>query len=271
MLKSRRAVSNVVATMLIFALMIVSMGVLYSQIAPTIIGFDARSRSTGQEFVLLSLANEIETLISSPEDSQSRISIVSDDGIYTVSDGKLLTVNLLDRNNVLIPSATITENIGEFTIDLEGSFQYEQNQVYFSRTANEDSLLQNDNNALNTNYVSKVNYAYTSAHFEFYSLATIDVVETAPDVFVVTITIVKINFLSVGGSPTDFPMQSSDFTLRLRRQESTITKVTDTVQGPIVINHDIDTVQSVDSYTFGGNNAIDLTIKFIVIPILFSI
>lgn len=270
MLKSRRAVSNVVATMLIFALMIVSMGVLYSQIAPTIIGFDARSRSTGQEFVLLSLANEIETLISSPEDSQSRISIVSDDGIYTVSDGKLLTVNLEDDTGATIASST-PEQIGDFTIDLEGSFQYEQNQVYFSRTANEDSLLKNDNNALNTNYVSKVNYAYTSAHFEFYSLATIDVVETAPDVFVVTITIVKINFLSVGGSPTDFPMQSSDFTLRLRRQESTITKVTDTVQGPIVINHDIDTVQSVDSYTFGGNNAIDLTIKFIVIPILFSI
>ena len=272
MLKSRRAVSNIVATMLIFGMMIASMGVLYSQISPTLLGFDARSRSTGQEFVLLSITNEMESLISSPVDAQSRIAIVSDDGLYTVSDGKLLTVNLLDGNAVAITGASITDNIGDFTIDLQGSFQYEKNQVYFSRTINEDSLMQNDTHSLNTNFVSKVNYAYTSAHFEFFSLARIDVVETAADIFVITISIIKISFLSTGGSPTDFPIQSSDFTLRLRRQESTINTVSVVnVPGPISINHLIDSVPSVESYSFGRANPTQLTIKFIVIPILFSI
>lgn len=275
MLKSRRAVSNVVATMLIFALMIVSMGVLYSQIAPTIIGFDARSRSTGQEFVLLSLANEMQSLGVSPENSQARISIVSDNGLYNVSRGKKLTVEILNGSGVPSFLTDETIQIGDFTIDLDGSFQYEQNEVYFSRTANEDSLLVNDTHELNTNYVSKVNYAYTSAHFEFYPLSNIDVHNTTAIDYFLTISMIMIDFTPHRDRPdlpADFAIQSSDFTLRLRRLDSTIiTSFFPNVLGPIIINQEIDDDLSPVSFNFGGPNIINLTIKFIIIPILFSI
>ena len=74
--------------------------------------------------------------------------------------------------------------------------------------------------------------------------------------------------------PIDFPVNIEEFTLRLRRQTSTITPVP-SIQvnqvGPFTIEHDIDGVTSSEVYTFGSAVATDITFKFIEVPILFSI
>ncbi len=275
-IRNRRGVANIVATMIIFAMMIVSMGILYSQISPTVLGYNARTLSTNQEFILLSIENEMEDLASSPKDAQTRINVISNNAKYDVNNGYSLKVGVYDSANTIVGN-NFTANMGLFMIDIDGTFQHEANDRYLSRIANEDSMIQNDSSSINTNFVSKVSYRYDNAHYEMYSRARVDIVRTATvpnDVYVVTITVVQIYFETyAGGGVIDFPIQDSEFTLRLRRMESIISpSVTATgIDGTFTIRHSFDGIAG-PNYSFGaGSVGADVTVNFIVIPILFSI
>lgn len=248
------------------------MGVLYGQISPTVLGYNARTLSTNQEFILLSLENVMEDLASSPVDSQTRVNVISNGAVYDVSNGKLLEVGVYDGGNNIVDSV-FYQNIGLFSIDIDGSFQYETNDKHLSRVVNEDSLLQGDSTEINTNFVSKVHYEYDSAHFEMYPRSRVDIVEISTDVFIISITIVKIYYITYnGGSPMDFPVEDEEFTLRLRRMPTQTTEVsTLATPGPFTIRHSIDAINSATEFQFGSTNNVDVTVRYNVIPILFSI
>ncbi|MHA2033650.1 MAG: hypothetical protein ACW99Q_30145, partial [Candidatus Kariarchaeaceae archaeon] len=94
--KSRRGTTNVIATMLIFIIMISAMGLLYSRISPTIFGFEANTQASNQEFVMFSIANAVIDLASSAEDSQNRVKIFSNDAVYALNDGYELDITISD-------------------------------------------------------------------------------------------------------------------------------------------------------------------------------
>ncbi|MCY3413770.1 MAG: hypothetical protein INQ03_19155 [Candidatus Heimdallarchaeota archaeon] len=271
-LKSTRAVNNIIATMLIFSMMIVSMGVLYSTISPTVLGFQAETINTNQEFILLSIQNEMENLISSASGAQTRISITSNDATYRVSEGKALDISISDAGGIVQTQNVYT---GEFSIDVEGSFQYEVNEKILTRTISEDSMIQNDTTVNNSNFVAKVQYDYSIAYFTLYTLTRVDVVQTGATSMAVIITTPQIYFLThnglITGTSLDFPIQDSDWTLRLRRITSTTVSTSNLVNGPFSIDHDIDGVTSPTSYAFGDNTITNLEITFVTVPILFTI
>jgi FlaG/FlaF family flagellin (archaellin) len=274
--KSRRAVSNIVATMLIFALMVIAMGILYSTISPTILGFDAKARSANQEFIFLTIGDEVNSLASSPVGSQGRVPITSVGGYYDIGPGHSLYVNITAANVLIDPDANYTQAIGEFTAQVNGSFQYEGGTKYLSRLNSEDVLLHDDTRELNTNYVAKADYRYGSALFTLYPMAWLDIVSTGTS-YTVTITIIQLDYITFnpgGGEPVtvDFPIEKDEWTLRLRKlSPKIITNTTIPVSGPYKISHSIDGNSSITpQYSFGSDGT-NITFRIVIIPILFSI
>lgn len=156
--------------------MVIAMGILYSTISPTILGFDAKARNSNQEFIFLTIGDEISSLATSPVGSQSRVPITSTGGYYDVGPGHRLYLNITDVDDDLIDSqAVFNQSIGEFTGQVNGSFQYMAGTNYLSRLNSEDILLLNDTRELNTNYVAKAEYRYGSAIFTIYPMSWVDI------------------------------------------------------------------------------------------------
>lgn len=260
--------------MLIFGIMVVAMGILYSTISPTILGFDAKARSANQEFIFLSIGDGVNSLATSPVGSQGRVSITSSGGYYDLGTGYELYLKVTDVDDTVLVNKT--QSIGEFTAQVNGSFQYSGGTKYLSRLNSEDVLLQNDTRELNTNYVAKVEYRYGSAIFTLYPMAWLDIVSTATGFYTVTITIIQLDSIKFDNTAAsvDFPIEKDEWTLRLRKLSPIITTSTTpiAVPGPYKISHSINGNSTIaPEYFFGTATDNIITFRIVVIPILFSI
>jgi hypothetical protein len=259
--------------MLIFALMVTSMGVLYARISPTLFGFEAKTQSTNQEFVLLTISNTMQELIGSAENSQGRVHIISNQAIYSVNPGIRLQIDV-DYNGT--PYSSVPTNIGTFTANVSGVYDTQAEPVYLNERTNELSYLSGDlagidsRNVSKPSYVSKVTYQRRFANFSLFFKARLDLTNTTQSDYVLTITIVSITYNTEAGDPIDFPLDNEEWTLRLRRKA--------TVPQTPVINQPITNENITVSDNFGTNVIIPgfnpgdtLTIRYIQIPILFGI
>ena len=145
--------------------MIVSMGVLYSRISPTIFGFEATTQANNQEFVVFSIANSVTDLVSSAEDSQNRVKIISKEAIYSLNTGFLLDFNISDDSG---PLFSLNFQIGSFTANVSAEFQGRSGTIYFGRNTNEDTFVNHQNTTSSNNFVSKVKYIHDEARFSIY-------------------------------------------------------------------------------------------------------
>ncbi len=271
--RHKHAISNIVATILIFMVMIVSLGYLYTLITPTLLGYEAKTNSTNQRFVMENIMSSIEDLYSSPEGTQSRIHIVSNGAVYNMSTGHALYINVTDSSGALIDaSAEFSANVGDFNAIVNGSFQYESGTEYFTRHIFENVLLQNDTREINSNFISKANYEYSQAEYILIPLSYIDIISTGTNQYTVTFMVLQFTFSVYLGSMVDFPKNIDEWTLRLSRQGSIVTTVTAiNVPGPFSIYHAIDGDSSnTPVYTFGSGGNHDITLRFVTVPILFS-
>lgn len=271
MLKSKRATTNVIATMLIFIIMIAAMGVLYSRISPTIFGFEATTQANNQEFVMYSIANAVTDLVSSAEDAQNRVKIISKEAIYSVNTGYLLDIDIDDGNGQL---ASLNTNIGSFTANVSAEFQSRTGTNYFGRNTNENSFV-NQNSTTADNFVSKVEYGDNFARFSLYFTSRIEISEQLPNgQYDISIIIVKLEFSpDFANDPLDFPVDLDEWTLRLRRRASIITEFPgQLVTGDLTISHSVSGEPKPDgTYITSNLNGELINIKFIEVPILLTI
>lgn len=269
MSKWKRGSSNVIATMLIFGLMITSMGVLYSRIAPTLFGFDSKSKSTNQEFVFLMLANSMQELAGSAENSQGRVHIISKQATYSLNDYISIQTKVNDSGGILNGSGLV--DIGAFFANVSGSYETQSKPSYLNQGASENTIMSGDYTGSSSNYVSKVSYTKDSADFTLYFNVMINMINTNSTNYILTITFIKIVYDTFAdGKAIDFPVSMDEWTLRLKRQASNTTK---TPPYDINGNESISIIDNIGGKTNipGPANDWTLTIKFIEISIKFGL
>lgn len=256
--------------MLIFIIMISAMGILYSRISPTIFGFEANTQANNQEFVMYSVANAVTDLVSSPEDAENRVKILSKDAIYSVNNGHALDISINDSNGIFANTATPID-LGSFTANVSAAFQGRSGTNYFGKNFNEDSYI-NENDTDSFNFVSKVEYVNDEALFSLYFRSRIHVSDKLPNSneYDITIIIVRLDFQS-GPNFADFPVTLDEWSLRLRRSPSIITSFpTITVSNLITVSYTIDGIPKTDIQIDNLDGA-DVNVKFIEVPILLTI
>ncbi|OLS28552.1 MAG: hypothetical protein HeimC2_06090 [Candidatus Heimdallarchaeota archaeon LC_2] len=266
MLKSRKGTTNVIATMLIFIIMIASMGVLYSRISPTIFGFEATTQANNQEFVMYSIANAVTDLVSSAEDAQNRAKIISKGAIYSINSGYLLDFNITGTPGPIL----FNSQIGSFTGNVTAEFQGRSGISYFGRNTQENSFV-NWNTTTSDNFVSKVEYVNDEARFSLYFRSRIEISEQLPNgQYDITIIVIKLEF---NPDFVDFPIDLDEWTLRLRRRASNITEFpSQLITGDLTILHSINGIAKPDgTYLTSSLSGEIVNIKFIEVPILLTI
>lgn len=270
-LLSRKAATNVVATMLIFGIMIASVGVLYSQIAPTLLGYETSTTTTNQTFIFNSISDEVLNLASSTPGSVGRVHIIADQTIYDIDTNHTMNIQVL--NNGIPEQGAAIADIAELQAKINGSFQ-PTGLAYENRVINENNFL--NNNSAETSYVLKSSYNYREGSFSMYFRSRVDVHRistTSPAEWKITITILQIDFVkNTSDQPVLFPIELSEWTLRLRRQASNVTILSPfTSSGNVSITHSLGGVAGT-TYSFPGISSGDLVhVEMNTIPILFSI
>ncbi|MHA2033589.1 MAG: hypothetical protein ACW99Q_29830, partial [Candidatus Kariarchaeaceae archaeon] len=172
------------------------------------------------------------------------------------------------------PLAGLITKIGSFTANVSAAFQGRSGTNYFGKIFNEDTFInQNDTEAFN--FVSKVIYSKDVAHFSLYFRSRIEVSNQLPngeyDITIIVVRMVYNPSPTLDGTPIDFPVELDEWSLRLRRKPSNITIFpVQTVNGDLTISHSTSGTSKSD-ITYTSLDGANINIKFIEIPILFTI
>jgi len=255
--------------MLIFGIMIASIGVLYTQIAPTLLGYQTRTTTTNQLFIFQSISHEYMQLASSSEGTVGRVHIISDQTQYDVAQNNQLTFDITN-DGVSVFGGPQSVDIGGFQATINGSFQPADTAI-LNRVADSGVFIRN--NSTGAAYMLTSDFSYSTGSFTMYFRARVDThFVTSTGTWKMTLTILQVTFLQGNdGSPVIFPIEIPEWTLRLRRQATNITQIaTIPSAGAIALTQNLAGTAG-PTYTYPAISGQPLDIEIIIIPVLFNI
>ncbi len=263
LLKNRKAASNIVATMLIFTMMVVSMALLYSRISPTVIGYSAETSANNQEFIFLNIETQVTRLATLPPSSVATVNVLSNGARYDVINGKNVTIGVGGANSTLYATP-----LGMFKAYLNKSYQDVSRSHYLADGLEENTMLMNDSSSNYVFGISRAEIKVGNATYWQYFRGKISFIQNNG---IYTLNII---FYLIRSNAADFPLSLAQWVLKLRRGEPTITstKIQANVNGITVNQTATHTDTSLETYNFGGIPAgTVVTVNFIEIPIYYEI
>ncbi len=198
--------------MLIFTMMVVAMSLLYSRISPSLIGYEAETNANNQEFIFLNIETQVTRLATLPPGSIATVDILSRGAVYDVIDGKNVSIGITGRNNTVFATP-----FGMFKASLDKQYQSVSTSHYLEDGIEENTMFINDSVENFVFGVSKVDIEIGNATYWQYFRGKIDLVQLG-GTYSLNIFVYRIM-----ADPTDFPLLQSQWVLRLRRGDPTIT------------------------------------------------
>jgi len=272
----RRAISNIIATILIFAMMVVAMGVLYSRIAPVAIGFEAESSATNQEFIFLNIKNELDHLVSSSQGARSNIHITSTSTAYDLNVTKpRLSLDLVMGATV----QTVTNDLGLFEAKISRSFQEVSTSRFLGNNLAEFTLVNTKDTDFQSSAVIYFDVSTSYAVVSMYYRASVSLVQLSANVY--ALNIFTYTLTTNPSSPiSDFPISLDEWTLSLLRGQTTKTNpfnLTSGTETSFTMRQSVSRYSlrnpgiPLDTYTFGITAGSTVMVNNINVPIYFGI
>jgi hypothetical protein len=119
-LKSRRGVSSIISTLVIFTVMVSALGLAFSQIIPSLERFQTQSDLTAATNTFLSFDSEIKTLINTPDNSSSVLRYNLDNGILDLKQNREIALLINSGGVALLNKSYFT---GEVEYKIAGNFK----------------------------------------------------------------------------------------------------------------------------------------------------
>ena len=239
------------------------MAVLYSKISPTIFGYEASVEASNQQFVMITVANSAIDLASSSQGSQTRVKIISQNAVYSLSNGYTLDLTL-DNGGLVASHST---QLGSFNGNITSSYHQDRGTFYYGRVSSESSLV-TMNTTEATNFVSKGVFSDTEIDFSLYFKTRMEITQRVNGDYDITFIIIKLVQLQ---NNYDFPINLEEWTLRLVRQTTVITEAPTFVAGAgLTLQQSISgtSLNPIDLSALSGHN---VNVKFIEVPIQFGL
>jgi len=120
MKKTKRGVTSIIATLVIFTVMVAALGVAFSQIVPSLERFQTESDLTAATNTFLSFDAEIKKLINNPTNSSSVIRYNIGNGILDLEQEREIFLIINSGGSELLNYSTHT---GEVVYRLNGNFR----------------------------------------------------------------------------------------------------------------------------------------------------
>ncbi len=119
-LKSKRGVTSIISTLVIFTVMVAALGLAFSQIVPSLERFQTESDLTAATNTFLSFDSEIKKLISTPDNSSSVVRYNLENGILDLTQDREISLLVKSGGINLLNYTYVT---GEVIYKLEGNFK----------------------------------------------------------------------------------------------------------------------------------------------------
>ncbi len=243
-------------------MMVVAMSLLYSRISPSLIGYEAETNANNQEFIFLNIETQVARLATLPPGSIATVDVLSRGAVYDVIDGKNVSIGISGRNNTIFATP-----FGMFKATLDKQYQSVSTSHYLGDGIEENTMFINDSVEHFVFGVSKVEIEVGNATYWQYFRGKIDLVQVGGTYSLNVFT------YRILADPTDFPLQTSKWVLRLRRGEPTVT--TQVIQADLnglQINQTAtNTAGPLLSYSFKDiPDGTFVTVNFIEIPIYYE-
>ncbi len=127
LVKSKRGVSNIISTLVIFTVMVSALGLAFSQVVPSLERFQTESDMITATNSFLSFDSEIKKLISAPGNTSSVIRYNVDSGILDLTEE---IENQLTITSGGVQLFNYTYSPGEVHYRLDGNFKGSGGQIY---------------------------------------------------------------------------------------------------------------------------------------------
>lgn len=127
LLKSKRGVSNIISTLVIFTVMVSALGLAFAQIVPSLERFQTESDLTAATNTFLSFDSEIKRLINAPEGSSNVVRYNLGNGILDLSKSREIFLLISSGGSNLLNYSLYT---GEVIYKLEGNFKGSGGTIY---------------------------------------------------------------------------------------------------------------------------------------------
>lgn len=119
-LKSKRGVSSIISTLVIFTVMVAALGLAFSQIIPSLERFQTESDLTAATNAFLSFDSEIKKLVNTPVNSSSVVRYNLGNGILDIEQEREIFLVISSGGNELFNHSCRT---GEVVYRLNGNFK----------------------------------------------------------------------------------------------------------------------------------------------------
>ena len=125
--KSKRGVSNIISTLVIFTVMVSALGLAFAQIVPSLERFQTESDLTAATNTFLSFDSEIKRLITAPDGSSNVVRYNLNNGILDLSQDREIFLLIASGGSNLLNHSLRT---GEVSYKLEGNFKGSGGVIY---------------------------------------------------------------------------------------------------------------------------------------------
>ena len=125
--RSKRGVSNIISTLVIFTVMVSALGLAFSQIVPSLERFQTESDMITATNSFLSFDSEIKRLISAPDNSSSVVRYNLDSGILDLTEERENSLIITSGGDNLLNYSYFS---GEVLYRIEGNFKGSGGLIY---------------------------------------------------------------------------------------------------------------------------------------------
>ncbi len=263
--RKRRGVSNIIATLIIFTVMIAALSLAFSQIIPTLERFQTQSDLTLATNTFLNFDSAITRLINSPDNSSSVVRYPLPSGELNLKPGTPISLLVMSNGDEIF-STSITK--GELIFTLYGNYRSQGGPIY---DIGDPTILaySTNNTERMTNIVRQTFDNYKALKLFYNVFATIE--ETATFDIVVNFFVLELDTVSKSDETNEyFPIINSQTNIKILKASHELESNTfDLINGDLSIGGQSSTFFQEETYeprysTFG------LTVNIHTIKILFS-
>lgn len=255
---------------MIFSMMVIAMGILYAQIGPLVISFEAESESTNQEFVFLEVARSVEVLAASSPNSRNHVHIISSSTTYDVNSSANSLGLTFDAGG---GPQQFTVPLGEFSAQIDKRFQTTAASGYISSLHFENTYI-NTEQTQNTGTSVIYRQIFTGlAEITMYNRAYGNLQQDG--LLSYTYNVIVYQLTTDPNQPiSDFPVSQDEWTLTLRKGPATVTNPFSIAIGasPMTVSQALDgNATGLDVYSYSLPSGSTVSVNQVIIPIYFSL
>ncbi len=125
--RTNRAVSNIIATLVIFTVMLLALSLAFSQILPSVERFQSNSQFAAATNTFYNFDSSIKRIINAPDNDSELLRYELSDGSLDIINTNSINISIISQSSIVFSHQTV---LGELKYTLNGRFSGDGGKAY---------------------------------------------------------------------------------------------------------------------------------------------